>query len=371
VRFLTLSFPVPIPALVQEDGRLEANPRCASAWTNRADLKTFGADDPDIGRMEALLGAQGIVEFKDRMALHFALGKAYLDHVDSTRAFRHFQEGNRMKRATFTFDIDATTQWMMDIAATFTPALLAQLAGQGDGSNMPIFVLGMPRSGTTLVEQILASHREVQGAGELRAAQRLVDGLGDYPAAMTRLTGADLALLGEAYLASVRPLSGGRARVVDKMPANFLHAGLIHLMLPNARIVHCRRDPVNTCLSCYTKLFGAEQAFAYDLVELGRFHRAYQGLMDRWRLVLPPSRFIEVDYEAVVADMEGEVRRLIAFLDLPWDDACLDFHNTVRPVRTASANQVRRPIYRSSTGRSKAHAAHLGPLLVALGIDGA
>jgi tetratricopeptide (TPR) repeat protein len=349
---------------------LKANPRCVSAWTNRADLKTFDADEPDIRRMEALLGPQGIVEFKDRMALHFALGKAYLDHGDSTHAFRHFQEGNHMKRTTFSFDIDATTQWMQDIAATFTPSLLARLAGPDDGSDMPIFVLGMPRSGTTLIEQILASHREVRGAGELRASQRLADGLGDYPAAATRLTRADLARLGESYLASVRPLSGGRAHVVDKMPANFLHAGLIHLMLPNARIVHCRRDPVDTCLSCYTKLFGAEQAFAYDLAELGRFHRAYQVLMDHWRVVLPLNRLIEVDYEAVVADIEGEVRRLLALLNLPWDDACLDFHKTVRPVRTASVNQVRRPIYRSSTGRWKAHAAHLGPLLAALGIDG-
>jgi hypothetical protein len=156
---------------------------------------------------------------------------------------------------------------------------------------------------------------------------------------------------------------------VDKMPANFLHAGLIHLMLPNARIIHCRRDPVDTCLSCYTKLFGAEQAFAYDLTELGRFHRAYQGLMDHWRAVLPPDRFIEVDYEAVVADLESEARRLIGFLGLPWDASCLTFHATRRPVRTASVNQVRQPIYRTSTGRWKAHAAHLGPLLTALGID--
>jgi tetratricopeptide (TPR) repeat protein len=349
---------------------LEANPRCVSAWTSRAELKTFGADDQDIGRMEALLGPQGSAAFKDRMALHFALGKAYLDHGSSTHAFRHFQEGNRMKRATFSFDIDATAQWMQDIAATITPSLLAQL-GPGEESNMPIFVLGMPRSGTSLIEQILASHRQVHGAGELRAAQQLVDGLGDYPAAMTRLTGADLAHLGASYLAQVRALSGGRAHVVDKMPANFLHAGLIHLMLPNARIVHCRRDPVDTCLSCYTKLFAAEQAFAYDLAELGRFHRAYQALMDHWRVVLPQNRFIEVDYEAVVAGLEGEVRRLIAFLELPWDDACLDFHNTERPVRTASVNQVRRPIYTSSAGRWKAHAAHLGPLLAALGIDGA
>ncbi|HZC17773.1 MAG TPA: sulfotransferase [Caulobacteraceae bacterium] len=348
---------------------LEANPHSVLAWTNWAELKTFGADDPDIARMEALLGPQGIGEFKDRMTLHFALAKAYLDHGDSARAFRHLGEGNRMKRSTYTFDADATARWMRDIADTFTPTLMAQWAGAGDGSALPVFVLGIPRSGTTLIEQILASHPEVRGAGELRRVQRLVDGLGDYPAAVRRLGPAELKRMSEAYLASVEPLAGGRSHVVDKMPANFLHAGLIHLMLPNARIIHCRRDPVDTCLSCYTKLFGAEQAFAYDLTELGRFHRAYQGLMDHWRAVLPRDRFIEVAYEAVVADLESEARRLIGFLGLPWDESCLTFHATRRPVRTASVNQVRQPIYRTSTGRWKAHAAHLGPLLTALGVD--
>jgi tetratricopeptide (TPR) repeat protein len=350
---------------------LEANPRCASAWSNRADLKKFAAGDPDIAAMEALLGPAGADNFKDRIALHFALGKAYLDHGNSAQAFRHFGEGNRLKRGTFAFDIDATRQWTGNIARTFTPALLKSLAGAGSRSDMPIFVLGMPRSGTTLVEQILASHPQIHGAGELRAMQGIVDGLGDYPTAAMRLAPADLARLGDAYLARVRPLARGRAHVVDKMPANFLKAGLIHLMLPDARIVHCRRDPVDTCLSCYTKLFSGDQMFAYDLRELGLFHRAYQALMAHWREVLPQDRFIEVDYEAVVEDLEGEARRLVAFLGLPWDDACLDFHKTERPVRTASVNQVRQPIYRTSAGRWKAHAAHLEPLLSALGIDGA
>jgi tetratricopeptide (TPR) repeat protein len=350
---------------------LEANPRCASAWSNRTDLKKFAAGDPDIAAMEALLEPEGTANFKDRMALHFALGKAYLDHGNSTQAFRHLGEGNRLKRGTFAFDIDATQRWMGGIAHTFTPALLKSFAGAGSRSDMPIFVLGMPRSGTTLVEQILASHSQVRGAGELRAVQGLVDRLGDYPAVAPRLTPADLARLGDAYLAQVRPLARGRAHVVDKMPANFLKAGLIHLMLPDARIVHCRRDPVDTCLSCYTKLFSGEQMFAYDLRELGLFHRAYQTLMTHWRKVLPQDRFIEVDYEAVVENLEGEARRLVAFLGLPWDDACLDFHKTERPVRTASVNQVRQPIYRTSAGRWKAHAAHLEPLLSALGIDGA
>jgi tetratricopeptide (TPR) repeat protein len=350
---------------------LDANPRCAPAWANRAEIKKFAADDPDIARMEALLGPQGVADFKDRMALHFALGKAYLDHGDSARAFRHLDEANRMKRGTFTFDADATARWMEDIARSFTPALMSDLAGAGSPSDMPIFVLGLPRSGTTLIEQILASHPLVHGAGELRAVQRLVDGLGDYPAVAARLAPADLARLGETYLAQIRPLAAGRSHMVDKMPANFLQAGLIHLMLPNARIIHCRRDPVDTCLSCYTKLFSGEQMFAYDLRELGLFHRAYQTLMAHWRAVLPENRFIKVDYEAVVDDLEGEARRLVAFLGLAWDESCLDFHKTDRPVRTASVNQVRQPIYRSSAGRWKAHAAHLEPLLSALGIDGA
>lgn len=367
-------------ALVMELGRsgeaavlveriLEANPHCAAAWSSRAEIKTFTAGDPDIARMEALLGPEGVAHFKDRMAFHFALGKAYLDHGNSAQAFRHLDEGNRLKRGTFAFDIDATRRWMGDIAQRFTPALLKSLAGAGSRSDMPIFVLGMPRSGTTLVEQILASHPQVRGAGELRAVQGLVDRLGDYPAIASRLAPADLARLGEVYLAQVRPLAKGRARVVDKMPANFLNAGLIHLMLPDARIVHCRRDPVDTCLSCYTKLFSGEQMFAYDLRELGLFNRAYQTLMAHWRAVLPPDRFIDVDYEAVIENLEGEARRLVAFLGLPWDEACLHFHKTERPVRTASVNQVRQPIYRTSAGRWKAHAAHLEPLLSALGLD--
>lgn len=348
---------------------IEMNPRCASAWLIRTDLKQFAVDDPDIPRMEALFRPNGVVDTRDQVALHFALGKAYLDHGDSARAFQHLGEGNRLKRSTLTFDVDASARWMADIARTFSAEFLESLADKGHGSDMPIFVLGMPRSGTTLVEQILASHRQVHGAGELRVLQRIVDGLGDYPAAAARLVPADLERLGEAYLTQVRPLAGASTRLVDKMPANFLHAGLIHLILPNARIVHCRRNPVDTCLSCYTKLFSAEQKFAYDLHELGVIHRAYQTLMAHWRATLPQDRFVEVDYEALVEDLEGEARRLIAFLGLPWDDACLDFHKTERPVRTASANQVRQPIYRTAVERWKPHAAYLGPLLSALGVD--
>jgi hypothetical protein len=161
-------------------------------------------------------------------------------------------------------------------------------------------------------------------------------------------------------------MAAGKRHVVDKMPANFTRAGMVRLILPDARIIHCRRDPVDTCLSCYTKLFAGEQAFAYDQAELGRFHRAYQALTGRWRETLPASHFLEIDYEAVVDDLEGQARRMLMFLGLPWSDSVLRFHQTERPVRTASSNQVRQPLYRSSVGRWRKHAAELRPLLAAL-----
>ena len=175
--------------------------------------------------------------------------------------------------------------------------------------------------------------------------------------------------LGEAYLAHVTPMAAGRRRVVDKMPLNFQLCGLIRLALPDAKIIHSRRDPVDTCLSCYTKLFAGEQAFTYNQTELGRYHRAYEALMKHWREILPASHFLEVNYEAVVEDVEGQARRMLDFLGLSWDARVLRFHETERPVRTASVNQVRQPIYKTSTGRWKKHAAQLKALLNALGVQ--
>jgi hypothetical protein len=246
---------------------------------------------------------------------------------------------------------------------------LSERANAGARSSLPVFVVGMPRSGTTLIEQILASHPLVHAAGELRTLDGLSDAIAGFPASVAGLSDAQLKALGEAYLARVAPLAAGRRHVVDKMPSNFLLCGLIRLILPEAKIIHSRRDPVDTCLSCYAKLFAGEQAFTYDQTELGRFHRAYQALMAHWRSVLPASHFIEVDYEAVVDDIEGQARRMLDFLGLPWDARVLKFHETERPVRTASVNQVREPIYRTSARRWKKHAPQLGPLLAALGTD--
>jgi tetratricopeptide (TPR) repeat protein len=348
---------------------LAAFPNSASAFFNRSDLRRSTIDDSAISQMEALLGPDGTQSRHDRMLLHFALGSAYLDTDQSDAAFRHLDCGNRLKRNGIDYYATSTSRWMTQIAGNFTPALMDRLAARGNASTLPIFVLGMPRSGTTLIEQILASHSAIHGAGELKHIERLASGLGDYPASAVRLTPEVITILGETYLARIQHLSGSSGlHIVDKMPANFLYAGLIHLILPGARIIHCRRDPVDTCLSCYSKLFTEEQPFTYDQTELGLFHRDYQTLMEHWRAVLPASHFLEVDYETVVDDLEGQVRRLLAFLGLPWDPACLAFHRTQRTVRTASVVQVRQPIYRNAVGGWRRHAANLQPLLTALGV---
>jgi tetratricopeptide (TPR) repeat protein len=345
----------------------KAFPNAPGILFSQTDLRRLDPGDPLIGQMQALLAREGI-SLADRATLHFGLGKAFLDIGDSEQAFRHYNEGNRPKRSTFAYDPDANARWMVSVAEAFSPALLATKADMGARSDLPVFVVGMPRSGTTLVEQILASHPMVHGAGELKRLQTLVDGIEGFPNAARDLPATQLRAIGEAYLAFVKPMALGRRRVVDKMPSNFLYTGMIRLVLPDAHIIHCRRNAVDTCLSCYTKLFAGEQAFAYDQTELGRFHRAYQALMAHWRAILPTSHFLEVDYEAVVHDVEREARRMLDYLGLPWDDTVLRFQETERPVRTASVNQVRQPIYRTSTGRWRKHAAHLQPLLMALGV---
>ena len=355
-------------ALAAFDHALQVFPDSAQILASRADARTFKPNDPDFAVLEAALAEGERRALPDRIGVHFALGKAYLDTKDSGRAFVHLNEGNRLKRSTFAYDSAATGAWMERIAAAFPAEIFTRMKGSGAVSDMPVFVLGMPRSGTTLVEQIVSSHPRVTGAGELSALQYVVEPQGPFPDTVSHMTPDTLAALGREYLRRVKPLANGRPHLVDKMPANFLYAGIIPLMLPGARIIHTRRDAVDTCLSCYTKLFSGDQSFTYNQTELGEFYRHYERLMAHWREVLPADRFIEVDYEAVVDDLEGEARRLIEFLGLPWDDACLRFYDNQRVVRTASVNQVRQPIYRSSKGRWRAHTDQLGDLLTALGV---
>ena len=209
------------------------------------------------------------------------------------RAFHHLNAGNAQKRASFSYASITATRLLETTVRAFSEELLSRLDGAGPDLALPIFVVGMPRSGTTLVEQIFASHSRVHGAGELAHLQKMVGALNDFPACMATMEAETVHRLGTEYLSRVMPLGQGKRHVIDKMPANFAYAGLIRLMLPGARIIHCRRDPVDTCLSCYSKIFSGEQLFAYDQTELGRFYTDYEQMMAHWRALLPPSLFLK------------------------------------------------------------------------------
>jgi tetratricopeptide (TPR) repeat protein len=358
---------------------LGINPNLVAAWHLRVMLKTLTPTDPDLESLERLLERADTLSMtgEDRMRLRFALGKAWLDAGEADRAFTHLEQANCLKRATFEYDSAAALARIDALRETFTPELLQRFSGTGAGhpTEVPVFVIGMPRSGTTLIEQILASHPLMQGAGELTLLRTLVPEVSPaqpypcppvYPPLLAEMTPAQLTCLGRKYESRLCELHPGKARVIDKMPANFLYAGFIHLILPDARIIHCRRDPLDTCLSCYTRVFNGDMVFAYDQAELGSYYRHYEALADHWRRVLPSERYTEVRYENVVENFESESRRLVEFCGVPWSEDCLGFHQSDRQIRTASAIAVRKPVYRSSVGRARAHARHLRPLIDAL-----
>jgi len=341
--------------------------RHAGAYMNLAEAEKLAPGDPDLAAMRALARDPAALTMTQRMHLHFGLGKALGDAGEAERAFHHMLEGNRLKRSQIRYDEAAVLGAFDRIRQVFTRSLIEARSGHGNVSRLPIFIVGMPRSGTTLVEQILASHPRVHGAGELEDLARIVGGLrqsaGDYPEAVAALGPDRPGAIAEQYLEALGQRSGGAERVTDKMPSNFYFIGLIHLALPGASIVHVRRDPVDTCLSCFSKLFASPQNHTYDLAELGRYYRKYAELMAHWREVLPPERMLEVRYEDLVADFERAARRILAHCGLEWDDACRSFHRTARPVRTASATQVRQPLYGSAVGRGNAFREFLTPLL--------
>ena len=354
---------------------LSLRPSLAEAFLTLSYVRRFTAEDAEPEQMQTLLeeqDPQAPGAAREGATLHYVLGRALQDRGQPEEAFGHFREGARLKRAGLNHDPDAEDRRVAEIMEAFTGDTLERLAGGGDPSQQPVFILGMPRSGTSLVEQILASHPEVIGAGELPdlssvANQAVRDGAGKalaYPRYLDRLKREDTAALGAAYLRRVlQRLPDGPARFTDKMPANFFFLGLIHLALPGARVIHCARDPLDTCLSCYTTPFSGRQDFSYDLEELGRFYNGYRRLMDHWARVLPEGSFLTVHYEDLVEDLEGWTARILRYCELPWDDACLSFHETRRSVRTASLGQVRQPLYRSSIGRWKQYEAQLQPLI--------
>lgn len=359
---------------------LRLDPANSAAYVNLADSKTFKPNDSELAAMESLAAQYEGLSKLERMHLDFALGKAYADLKDYDRAFARLRSANVAKRQSIAYDEKLSQLLFERIEQVFTPELIATKSGGGDPSPMPIFVIGMPRSGTTLIEQIIASHPAVHGAGELRNLTEVVLSVRGadrqtipYPEFIPAIAPAALQQIGSRYIKSLDKLVPERPmnceHVTDKMPSNYYFAGLIHLALPNATIIHTVRDPVDTCVSCFSKLFSAEQNHTYDLGELGRYYKDYEHLMQHWHRVLPAGRILDVRYEDVVADLEKEARRIIAHCGLAWDDRCLSFHQNDRPVRTASATQVRQPIYGSAVGRWRVYENYLGPLLTALGIS--
>ena len=344
-----------------------------------ANARTVRPDDGFVARLEAKAAVRETLPLPEQIVLCFAMYKACTDLGDPARGFRFLTEGAALRRGQLPYNEPQVLASLAEPARVFTPAVLAKHAGQGDPSSLPVFIVGMPRSGSTLIEQILASHPRVVGGGErgdfaaaLRSVVRREGALADPAGFVERLDERVLQRLGAAYLDRLDSAAAGTKadplRITDKLLDNFRYLGIIHLALPNARIIHARRDPVDSCLSSYSKLFQAPLAHTYDLGTLGRYWRAYDALMAHWRAVLPPGVMLEVQYEAVVDDLEAEARRIVAHCGLDWDDACLSFHETKRPVRTASVVQVRRPIYRSSVGRWRPDPETLRPLLEGLGL---
>jgi tetratricopeptide (TPR) repeat protein len=347
-------------------------PKVPRHYYTLSQIGRFAATDPWLTAMEDLAREPLSLPTDARVKLHFALGKAYADVGRHQASFDQFLAGNALKRQQIRYDEAATLAMFQDIRNLFTAERMGALQGFGERSDVPIFVLGMPRSGTTLVEQILASHPQVFGAGELELLPRLVARRGERSG--VEVDTADLSVarvrrLGTEYLAGVTPLAPRAKRITDKMPANFALVGFIHLALPDARIIHVRRNPIDTCLSCFSSLFTVGHLYTYDLVELGRYYGAYQEMMAHWQKALPAGAILDVQYEDVVADLDAQARRMLEHCGLSWDDACLAFYETKRVVSTASAAQVRRPVYGTSVGRWRAYRSSLQPLLQALNID--
>ena len=348
---------------------------CGEAWFCLANLKTFRFSDGDVEAMRAQAAREDIDD-NDRLQFEFALGNALEDARDFAGSFAHYARGNALRRRAVRYDGVRHTRLVERTCALYTPAFFAARAGSGCLAPDPIFIVGLPRSGSTLLEQILASHSHVEGTRELPDIPGFALELGAlgtageppaYPDSVARLTRAQLEGLGRRYLQQTQPSRlRGRPHFVDKMPSNFCYAGLIHLILPNARIIDARRSPLACCFANFKQHFQAGVWFTYDLGDLGRYYRDYVRLMQHFDTVLP-GRIHRVHYENLVADLEGEVRRLLDYCGLPFEEQCLRFHETRRVVQTASSEQVRRPLYAESVDQWRNYEPFLGELKEALG----
>ncbi len=352
---------------------LAKQPGLGEVWWSLANLKTVSFDDADLAAMETALQDGGAVE--DALHLHFALGKAYADRVNTAKSFDHYVAGNALRSKDLEYDPAAIAAQVDRMIAVLTPQFLAQRAAAGCPAPDTIFILGLPRAGSTLLEQILDSHSAVEGTMELpdipaiamRAAREAGGELRDWPDAVAAMVPQRLAELGEEFLERTRvQRKTSKPYFLDKLPNNWIYLGFIHLILPNAKIIDARRHPMDCCFSNFRQHFAKGQAFSYDLDHIGRYYADYVRAMDHYDAVMP-GVVHRVIHERLLDDPEGEIRALLAYLGLEFEEACMDFHRNTRAVRTASSEQVRRPINRDGVGVWKPYEAQLGALLASLG----
>ena len=355
---------------------LESQPRHGEAWYSLSNLKVYSFSDPELERMHAQARNDDLPH-ADRVHLSFALGKAYEDRNDFETSFRFYEQGNRSRKTTSTYDADKMTEELRAQHLVCTAEMLSRGTEAGHSAGDPIFVVGLPRAGSTLLEQILSSHSRVDGTLELPNILSLSQQLRrrgrsktepGYPEILAALSDEELHQFGQQYIDDTRIHRRSAPFFVDKMPNNFRHIGLIHLILPNAKIIDARRHPMACGFSGYKQLFAEGQQFTYDLADLGQYYRDYVELMDHWDAVLP-GKVLRVKYENVVGDLETQVRRILGHCGLEFEPGCLSFHRTDRAVRTPSSEQVRQPIFKSGLDYWRNYDPWLDPLKDALGED--
>jgi tetratricopeptide (TPR) repeat protein len=350
---------------------IEHNPSHIRIYKGICSLHKFTEYDDEMKKMEELLKIE--MQPIERINLLFGLGKAFDDIKDYEKSFRYLNEGNKLQRSTFNYNTKDNYNVLEKIKKTFTPEFLEQHRDCGHKSNSPIFILGMPRSGTSLVEQIISSHSEVYGAGELGNINDIITknsgklSMPNFPDGIEKLKKYDFRKLGSLYIQSLAKIAPDSPYITDKMPNNFWYIGIIKLILPNAKIIHCTRNPIDTCLSIYQKLFNSKLTYAYDLEELGQFYNLYKELMEHWHSILPEGSILDISYEELVNNQEQQTKRMLEYCNLPWDESCMTFHQNKRAVNTASVLQVREPIYKHAIERWKPYEKYLQPLIETLG----
>lgn len=350
------------------EAAIGGRPNFVEAHYNLSTIKTYSPDDAHLTMLESLLEQQESLTTQARIRYNFALGKALDDIGQYDRAFSAYELGNHLQHSILPTDEIKADALLADIERVFSEEFFRKRSAWQGVSDSPIFIVGMPRSGTSLLEQILSSHPQVYGAGELSDLTEVVSEVTQasynqaFPQRVTTLTQSDIERIGTEYCQRIWGLSPQSAYIVDKMPANFFYLGLIYLAMPNAKIIHAMRDPMDSCFSCYSRLFNDTMEFAYDQRTLGRYYARYMQLMQHWRKVLPRDFILDLPYEDLVADVEGQAKRILEFVGLPWDPSCLEFYKNDRLVKTASVMQVRKPIYKSSVARWRHFARYLRPL---------